>query len=197
MNCRSIKFLRRVVAAALLLWVLPLQVVSALDFPYVYFFSFTPSFKFALESDRGNTLRFDTNIELTPDYNDSKVLYLKFFMTWVKDGETIKYVLRFMVDPGGNVYLNEIDDGAYNRMFFDQVMFFPRNVAMGSTYQLGDNIKIDFVKKLNSLTVNDKKFYDVIETRITLADKEWTVYFARSNGIIGIKCADETYRWTR
>lgn len=197
MNFPNTKRPRRFAAIAIFVLLMTFQTAHALDFPYVFFFSFTPGFKFSLESDRGNTLRFDTNIELTPDYNDSKVLYLKFFVTWVKDDETIKYVIKLMVDPQGNVYLNEIGDGVYSRMFFDQIMFFPRDVRAGSSYVLGDNISIDYVKKLNSLTVNNKTFYDVFESQIKMADKVWTVYFARSNGIIGIKCADETYRWVR
>lgn len=197
MICTNTKRFFAAAISAVLLTALTFQSAAALSFPDVYFFSFNPGFGFTLQSDKGNTLRFDTNIELTPDFANSKVVYIKFFITWTKDGDTIKYYLKFLVDRNGNVYLNEFGDGVYSRMFFDQILFFPKNIQMGTSCVLGDNIKIDYVKKLGSLNVNGRSFYDVIESRLQLADLNWTLYFARSNGIIGIKCGDETYRWTR
>ncbi|OHD56317.1 MAG: hypothetical protein A2Y33_11970 [Spirochaetes bacterium GWF1_51_8] len=185
--------LKRITLLFLLL-VVPALLLFSIDLPYNEVIPVYPGFQFSLVSEKSNTLKIKTAIDLPENYVD----YKKFDMLWQVrlkyDGVDYEWMLRFRVEKNGDMYLEEISDDYTTRVIPHSASpLFPRETVLGNPIVLGKNISWVVVKKVPSIKLGTKNYSDVYMAELTLSGKKVTIYLAKKRGIVGIVLDGETF----
>lgn len=167
--------------------------LSAMRFPDVFYFPFTPGFSFSLVSEKSNTMDVVANIVI-PDDEDLEIFYLDWNIRLNIDKRDLVYSLRFVVMTNGDVYLSEMKDESYLRYFEPKPLIFPQSLKLNTVISVGENMSLKYIKKIPALRVGDRSFNNVIVAELTMSDEVISLYFAEKSGIVGMKTRRETFR---
>jgi hypothetical protein len=170
------------------------------SFPNVFYFPFTPGFGFSLISDKGNSIKAVSAIEFSEDFQNTGVVFVNWKISVNKNNETNQYNVRLRVENSGEIYLSEIGDNLYARPIPNTPNVLPVNIPYKEKIQIGKNISLTFTGSRPSLAVNlddgtRKVFQNVVSADLEIGDTTYTLYFARRQGVVGIRTADEIYRY--
>ena len=167
--------------------------LSAMRFPDVFYFPFTPGFSFSLVSEKGNSMDMVANIVI-PDDEDLEIFYLDWNLRLNIDKRDLVYSLRFVVMTNGDVYLSEMKDESTLRYFEPKPLVFPQSLKLNTVIPVGENMSLKYIKKIPSLKVGDRSFNNVIVADLAMSDEVISLYFAEKSGIVGMKTKRETFR---
>ncbi len=177
-----------------LLFFFAINITYSMKFPEVFFFPFMPSFSFSLISDKNNSIDMYARIEMPYDEDYTDNFYLNWILKITVDNQKLYYSLRFCVTSNGDVYFTDISDGLFQRYLEPPPLIFPQKIKYDIPIIIGDNISLKYLKSMPSIKVNDRIYKNIVVADIYFGEKNYTIYFAKDNGIIGIKTDGETYK---
>ena len=172
----------------------------SINFPDLFFMNFAPDFNFSLVNIKTNgeivsTNRLDVESRVNlPDDESVKIFFVNWILRLNLDNQRFIYLLRFKIKESGDIYLTEIKDTLYDSNLLQEILIFPVNIVYQKPIPIGLNISLKYVKRLSSLTVNNRLYNDIITAELNFSEKVWTIYFARNNGIIGMKSDTDIFR---
>jgi hypothetical protein len=179
-------------------------IIGFLFLPFILLFSINlpnnevipvyPGFQFSLTSDKNNTIKIKTAIDLPENFVD----YKKFDMLWqvrlTYNNTEFEWMLRFRVERNGDMYLESISDSYTTRVIPSSLdPLFPRNTVLNKPVSLGKNIAWVVSKVIPSIQLGGKTYTDVYLGELTLSEKKILFYLAKKRGIVGIQVDGETF----
>ncbi|NPV01544.1 MAG: hypothetical protein HPY53_09210 [Brevinematales bacterium] len=184
----------KIIALILGFLFLPLLLLYSINLPNNEVIPIYPGFQFSLTSDKSNTLKVKTAIDLPENFVD----YKKFDMLWqvrlTYNGTEFQWMLRFRVERNGDMYLEEISDDYTTRVIPSSLdPLFPRNTVLNRPVSLGKNIAWVVTKTIPSIKLGSKTYTDVFLAELTLSEKKILFYLAKKRGIVGIQIDGETF----
>ncbi len=180
---------------AILFLCITFKVMYSIRMPEVPYFPVYPNYSFNLTGDKGSTISMTLRIDI-PNENET---IDKFFLNWsmiMKSGpDKLAYSLRLILLTNGNIYLDQMKDGVYERSFPPEIIIFPSAPVFNRELEIGENISFKFTRFIGRLSdaALSQVYYNVIEGELKLLDRDCRIYFSKDNGVVMIRTPDETY----
>ncbi|MGA2142510.1 MAG: hypothetical protein ABSG94_08800 [Brevinematales bacterium] len=180
----------------LLLLLLPLGFCFGVHIPDVSYFPIGPNYSENLVSGRSNTIGISLKIEIPRTGGTIDRFILNWYLAMKLSDQKFNYIVTMTLFTNGNMFLNEMRDGAYERIFPAMLEIFPAVPAFDKPLEIGENISFRLIKYYNRFSdpsLGQRTYNNIIAGELNLLDQACLIYFSKDYGIIMIKTGEETF----